>query len=278
MSEAKVLNVSAYLFKELPVESLQRLRSRLLARCIQLKLKGTILLTPEGINVCLAGGKAEVYEALDLLAEEGFTDLPIKESYSDSQPFTRMLVRIKKEVIAFGKDEVVPHEHTAPHLPAEELRQWYESGKEMLVLDTRNTYEVKLGKFENAFAFDIETFREFPERVQELKQEWGDKPIVTYCTGGVRCEKAAEYMLQQGFKDVYQLDGGILRYFDHCGGDHYEGDCFVFDKRVALNPQQQTTGATVCYSCREPFQAGEQPQDDVCPHCDKSVRGRRQVA
>ena len=243
-----VMNISAYLFKNIDAEILPQLRKDLLDKCRGLSLKGTILISPEGINSFLAGGAAAVQAALAYIESLGFEDLPVKVSYSERQPFCRMLVRIKQEIIAFGFDDVQPSQHTAPHLSPEDLHKWYQDGEDMLVLDARNDYEVKMGKFKDAFDFDIRTFREFPGRVKELKKEWADKPVVTYCTGGVRCEKAAEYMLQQGFKKVYQLDGGILNYFDKCGGDNYEGDCFVFDSRVALNPQQEETegGGLLC--------------------------------
>ena len=273
-----VMNISAYLFQDIAADYLPELRQTLLDQCRGLNLKGTILISPEGINAFLAGKPSAVEEALHFINDLGFKDLPVKVSYSDDQPFKRMLVRIKKEIIAFGFDSVKPAQHTAPHLAPEELHKWYAEGEDMLVLDTRNDYEVKMGKFKDAHDFDIRTFREFPDKINELKQDWADKPVVTYCTGGVRCEKAAEYMLQQGFKKVYQLDGGILNYFEQCGGDNYEGDCFVFDSRVAVNPKQEETSAVVCFACREPMQLSEKPADGICPFCNKSMQGRRQVA
>jgi UPF0176 protein len=273
-----IMNISAYLFKSIDESSLPAMRKDLLDKCRGLSLKGTILISPEGINAFLAGEPAAVNRALAFIDDLDFKDLPVKISYSDAQPFNRMLVRIKKEIIAFGLDQVQPADHTAPHLAPEDLHKWYQDGEDMLVLDTRNDYEVKMGKFKDAFDFDIRNFREFPERIKELKEKWADKPVVTYCTGGVRCEKAAEYMLQEGFNKVYQLDGGILNYFDKCGGDNYEGDCFVFDSRVALNPQQEQTDAVVCYACREPMQLSEKPADDICPFCSKSMHGRRGAA
>ena len=127
----------------------------------------------------------------------------------------------------------------------------------MLVLDTRNDYEVKIGTFAEAKDFNIRTFKQFIAKVATLDPAYKKKPVVTFCTGGIRCEKAAEYMHQQGFEQVYQLEGGILHYFEQCGGAHYQGDCFVFDKRVALDPSMHATEAQVCYSCRMPLQPGE---------------------
>lgn len=270
--------LSVYQFKAIPAAQLPVLRKNWRERCLSLHLKGTILLSPEGINAFLAGTASAVAAMRTEFETAGFEDMPYKYSYCDEPPFTRMLVRLKREIITFKQSTVEPEKHTAPHLPAETLRQWYADGKDMLVLDTRNDYEVRVGKFKQAIDFNIQNFTDFTRQISQLPPEAKEKPVVTYCTGGIRCEKAAEWMLQAGFKNVYQLDGGILRYFETCGGDHYEGDCFVFDKRVALSPDLKPTEAKLCFSCWQPLQKDEQPVDDICPYCHKHMGGKRALA
>lgn len=265
-----IVNVSAYRFIDLPKDHLPTLRTQLLKKANACQLKGTILLGTEGINLFLAGERDDIDAYKSFLNHfEQFSNLFYKESFSTYRPFTRMLVRIKKEIIPMGRREVMPAKKTAMHLAPEVFKQWYEKQHDMIVLDTRNDYEVALGTFKNAIDLNIEHFRDFPDAIKLLPKEIKQKPIVTFCTGGIRCEKAAEYMLQQGFEQVYQLDGGIINYFEKCGGAFYEGECFVFDKRVALDTNLQETQTTQCYKCREPLSVAQQTQE-VCPHCHKA--------
>ena len=166
---------------------------------------------------------------------------------------------------------------TGQHLSAHEFKRWYDENKDMIVLDTRNDYEVALGTFKNAMDLNIETFRAFPDAVQELSDEIKDKPVVTFCTGGIRCEKASQYMINQGFKEVYQLDGGILKYFEECGGEHYDGECFVFDKRVSLDSSLSETAVTQCYAAtRMPLTVDLQKDNGECAHCGgNALTGQR---
>jgi UPF0176 protein len=272
MSQLSIVNISAYKFVSLDELRLPVLKQALLEKALSLDLKGTILLSTEGINLFIAAPPAvwaEYRTYLETYPE--FLGLPYKESFSDHKPFTRMLVRIKKEIISMGCHEIQPENHTAAHVSPQQLKQWYDEGKEMMVLDTRNDYEVELGSFESAVDFNIESFREFPDAVDMLPTSAKEMPIVTFCTGGIRCEKAAELMLRKGFREVYQLDGGILNYFEQCGGDHYEGECFVFDKRVALNSNLNETKTRQCYACRAPLPPSQQREDSTCPHCDRHV-------
>jgi predicted sulfurtransferase len=229
-----IINIAAYKFVDL--EALPELKQALKARCEELHLKGTILIGREGINLFVAG----VSEAIDsfkktLCAHAAFSDIIFKESLSDYQPFKRMLVKIKKEIIPFGMPEISPAKNPAPRLSPQELKSWYEQGKEMVILDTRNSFEAKVGTFKQAMHLDIRSFRDFPQAAKKLDQAFKNKPVVTFCTGGIRCEKAAPLLQQMGFKEVYQLDGGILKYFEECGSAFFEGECFVFDQRVALD-------------------------------------------
>ncbi|MDP4626457.1 MAG: pseudouridine synthase [Akkermansiaceae bacterium] len=268
-----VTNFAAYRFVELT--GLKELREELVELCKGVGLKGTILLSTEGINLFVAGSAEAVGVMLGRLREiPGLEDFEGKVSESEDQPFRRMLVRIKKEIIAFGVDGVEPGKRTSPKLQAKELKQWLDEGRKITLLDTRNDYEVKLGTFEGAVVPDIKTFREFPKAVRELPQEMKDETVVMFCTGGIRCEKAGPFMEMEGFKNIYQLDGGILKYFEECGGDHYDGECFVFDQRVGVDPALRETDTAVCYACQAPLDAED--QEDVryvagvtCPHCFK---------
>ena len=201
-----------------------------------------ILLSTEGINLFLAGTRGNIDSFLEKLRVcPEFSDLEVKESISDHQPFSRMLVRLKKEIIAMGHDEIRPHQQSSPKLSAKELKKWLDEGRDVTLLDVRNDYEVEVGTFKDAVPIGVDSFRDFPDAAEKLPGELKQKPIVMFCTGGIRCEKAGPLMENQGFQEIYQLDGGILKYFEECGGDHYDGDCFVFDKRVVLDPGLQET-------------------------------------
>ncbi len=270
----KIVNIAAYKFVALP--DLRSLRARLLALCKSWELKGTILLSPEGINLFVAGAA----EKIDLLLAElrgipGLEDLQSKISETEHQPFTRMLVRLKKEIIAFGVEGINPAQKTSPKLAARELKQWLDEGRPVTLLDTRNDYEVKLGTFKNARPIGIDHFREFPDAVRTLPPELKEQPIVMFCTGGIRCEKAGPFMEREGFKNIFQLDGGILKYFEQCGGAHYDGECFVFDQRVGIDPSLQETEATQCFRCLTPLTEADQKDaryvsGQSCPYCFKS--------
>ena len=274
------VNIAAYKFVTL--DRLEERRDQLRSFCDARALKGTILLTPEGINLFIAGTDCAVEELLAILRNQSeFSDLEAKISYSDHQPFERMLVKIKDEIIAFGVDGVDPRQRTSPKLAPKQLKEWLDSGKDVLLLDTRNDYEVRVGTFENALPIGVDHFRDFPEAVERLPDETKEKPIVMFCTGGIRCEKAGPFMEQAGFRDVYQLEGGILKYFEECGGDHYEGECFVFDKRVALDPELKETETTQCYACLAPLTPEDQQSQKydpphACPHCYESPEAANQ--
>jgi RluA family pseudouridine synthase len=269
-----IINIAAYRF--LPLSDLRPLRARLQRQCKDWELKGTILLSPEGINLFVAG-TAESIELLltDLRSWPGLETLQPKVSETDHQPFRRMLVRIKKEIIAFGVEGIDPARRTSPKLAPRELKRWLDEGRPITLLDTRNDYEVKLGTFRNALPIGIDQFREFPQAVGKLSPDLKEQPIVMFCTGGIRCEKAGPFMEREGFKNVFQLDGGILKYFEECGGEHYDGECFVFDGRVGVDASLQETDSLQCFNCQSPLtQADQQHEHYVagksCPYCFKS--------
>lgn len=270
-TQLPILNIAAYKFAEL--QGLPELRERLRAECRAAALKGSILLSPEGINLFVAGEPAAVEQLLATLRSiPGLENLAEKRSESTEQPFNRMLVKIKEEIIAFGVEGINPARHTSPRITAKELKQWIDEGREFTLLDTRNTYEVKLGTFAGATTLPIRHFRKFPEAVAQLPEEMKDRPVVSFCTGGIRCEKAAPYLEMAGFREVLQLEGGILKYFEECGGAHWNGECFVFDKRVGVDPSLQETGSQLCFACQEPLTAEEvkDPRyvyEQSCPYC-----------
>ncbi len=267
----KFCNISAYKF--VPVDNIAELKAAWLPVCKSKGLKGTILLSSEGINMFLAGAESKIDSLLELIQSDArFDSLPVKKSFSDYQPFNRMLIRLKKEIISMGVEEIQPSTKTSPKISAQQLKQWLDEGKELTLLDVRNDYEIEIGTFDDAIDLDIDHFREFPAATKKLDDAVKKKPVVMFCTGGIRCEKAGPLMQQRGFEEVYQLDGGILRYFEEVGGAHYDGECFVFDQRVAVDPQLNETGTTQCYACQAVITEQDQQSQlydppHACPHC-----------
>jgi len=279
VSDLPITNISCYKFA--PLSDLKSLRESLQLMCKERGLKGTILLSTEGINFFIAGARSDVDALVDVLrAIPGLEDLAPKYSFNEHQPFNRMLVRIKKEIIAFGVEGIDPSRYTSPHLKAAELKRWLDEGRPIVLLDTRNDYEVKLGTFKGATVIGVDTFRNFPEAVRRLPPELKKQPIVSFCTGGIRCEKAAPFLESEGFEQVWQLDGGILKYFEEVGGDHWEGECFVFDQRVGVDPALRETEATKCFICQSPL-SDEDQQDPryvegkSCHYCFKTTDEQR---
>ena len=271
MDNKKVVNIAGYRFVDL--DDRDELREPFLNRCEELDLKGTILLSSNGINFSLSGSQESVDRYLEFLeSDERFIGIPLKVTYNDYQPFRRMLVRLKKEIISLGMDDIRPVEFTGPNIKPNEFQEMLDNEEEVIVLDTRNDYEVRVGTFKNAIDLKIPSFRDFPEAVSNLPEEYKKKPIVMFCTGGIRCEKASAVMLKSGFENVKQLEGGILDYFKDTDASHWDGDCFVFDDRVAIDKGLNETDYVMCYSCREPLTKEEvrSPNykvDDYCPYC-----------
>ena len=235
-----VLNISAYLFTQ--ITDREQLRPILLARANAAELKGTILLAEEGINMFLAGRADAVRGFVDeLRLDARFAGLTTKESWSEEQPFRKMLVKLKGEIIRMNHPTIRPIEGRAPAVTPKTLKRWLDQGhddegREVVMLDTRNAFEVDYGTFEGALDWRIGRFTQFPDQASAHRDEFEGKTVVSFCTGGIRCEKAAIYMQDEGI-NALQLDGGILGYFEHVGRDHYEGECFVFDEREALTPE-----------------------------------------
>jgi UPF0176 protein len=264
------INISGYLFTKL--DNLDVLQQGLKENCTKLGLKGTILLGTEGINAFVCGIRSTIDAFYQYISELGFAKIPFKESPSQHVPFNRMVVRIKPEIVTMGVPEISPSEQPAPPISAQMFKHWLDENKDMILLDTRNRYEIELGKFNHAIELEIDQFRDFPQAIQTLPEEYKNKTVVTYCTGGIRGEKAALLLLSKGFKEVYQLQGGILKYFEEYGQAHFAGECFVFDKRISVNTHLEETQTIQCHACRHPVTAAEQLSslfiaDRSCPHC-----------
>ena len=238
-----VLNISSYQFVTL--RDAPALRDRLHAEALALGLKGTVLIAEEGINLFLAGPAEAVRSWVSMLkSDERFADLSPKESWSDAQPFKKLLVKVKGEIIRMNHPTIRPDERgdagRAPAVEPSTLLRWLDQGHDdegrpVVTLDTRNAFEVDYGTFEGAIDWRIDKFSEFPDAVLAHKDELEGKTVVSFCTGGIRCEKAALFMQEAGIDKVYQLEGGILKYFELTDGRHWQGDCFVFDEREALS-------------------------------------------
>jgi UPF0176 protein len=239
-------NIAAYKFVSLSTEELPLICKRLKRIGTDLGLLGTVLLATEGINLFLAGEQKSIANFIEqaLGGYPMFTDLLYKYSYSNFIPFKRLSVKIRNEIVTFKQAHIHP-DKGAPYITSKQLQRWLSNEHEFLLLDTRNEFEYEIGSFEKAIHLNITNFREFPKAVQKsnLKK---NKPIVTFCTGGIRCEKASAYLLENGFKEVYQLQGGILSYFEQCGNAHYQGHCFVFDDRMRLDSQLQPVTHSSC--------------------------------
>ncbi|MGY3041031.1 UPF0176 protein [Rhodanobacter sp. TND4EL1] len=234
-----IVNISAYKF--ISLDDLPALRERLLERCDALALKGTILLASEGINLFLAGNREQIDGFMSSLHEDPrFADIAPKESLSDAVPFGRMRVRIKREIITMQAPTIRPEGGRAPVVDAPTLQRWLDQGhddhgREVVLLDTRNDYETDLGKFTQAVDYRIASFTAFPAAIAADSTRFEGKTLVSYCTGGIRCEKAVLHMQNLGMQHVYQLEGGILKYLEQTDGTHWSGDCFVFDGRGAID-------------------------------------------
>lgn len=234
-----VLNISAYRFAHLddPAVLAQRIEERALAD----GLRGTVLLAGEGINLFVAGPADTVRGFVAWLREmPALAGLETKESWSENPPFGKLRVKVKPEIIRMNHPAVQPQSGRAPAVDATTLARWLDQGHDddgrpVLMLDTRNDFEVGHGRFRDAVHWQLDKFSDFPQAVAEHAEALRGKTVVSYCTGGIRCEKAALFMREIGVEHVLQLDGGILKYFEETGGAHFEGNCFVFDERRAVD-------------------------------------------
>ncbi len=240
MPTTTVLNLAAYRFW--PIDEPQSVRVQLFERGQALGIRGTILVSSEGLNAVLAGPEQDCRDMLATMRGlPGFAPIVAKESWSQTIPFRRFKVKVKREIIRMDHPTIRPVEARAPTVDAPTLARWLDQGHDdahrpVVLLDTRNGFEVDHGGFAGALDWRLNQFTEFPKALAEHREALEGKTVVTYCTGGIRCEKAALYMQSVGLPDVLQLEGGILNYFELTDGRHYQGSCFVFDEREALAP------------------------------------------
>ena len=266
--------IIAALYKFVRLPDFRELRQPLLQRCLDLRLKGTFLLAPEGINGAVAGSREGVDGILDYLrAEPRFAGIMHKESCTAECPFHRMKVKLKQEIVSLGVEGVDPQNLGGKYVQPEDWNTEI-SRPDTLVLDVRNEYESGIGGFKNAVASHTGTFREFPEYMQQNLNPAEHSRVAMFCTGGIRCEKASSYLLSRGFREVLQLQGGILNYLEKIDRKDslWEGECFVFDSRVAVNHDLGEGDYEQCFACRRPItdkdMASEKYQPGVsCPHC-----------
>lgn len=274
----------AALYKFASLTDLDTMQADIQELCDTHNICGTLLIAHEGINGTIAGSREGIDTVLHTLRRyQGLQDLEHKESVATEEPFYRMKVRIKKEIVTMGQPDIDPNKVVGTYLSPEE---WNEviSDPETVVIDTRNDYEIKIGTFKNAINPHTETFREFPDYVQKNFDPAKHKKVAMFCTGGIRCEKASAYMKEMGFPEVYHLKGGILKYLEDMPEEKslWQGDCFVFDQRVAVGHGLKLTDYELCPSCRHPIGDAERKSDKyiegvVCPECFDKVSDERKM-
>ncbi|MGK7929976.1 MAG: rhodanese-related sulfurtransferase [Microcystaceae cyanobacterium] len=256
-----------YKFVDLP--NCEAKQKELLEICQQSQVKGTILLAKEGINGTIAGDRTGIDRVLNVLRSDAkLQDLEFKESYATYPPFKRLKVRIKSEIVTFGQPNANPNEQVGEYISPQ---QWNEllQDPEVTVIDTRNDYEVAIGSFKGAKNPHTDSFRQFPDYVAQQLDPQQHTKVAMFCTGGIRCEKASSYLLSQGFKAVYHLKGGILKYLAEIPDEEslWEGECFVFDERVAVKQGLSEGSYELCLSCGYPLSA----EDKASPHYEEGI-------
>ena len=251
------LTIAFYQFVSL--KNIDQLQAFILKFCQKNSIKGTILLASEGINGTISGDEKKIQKFIEFIKEDSFfkdnfKNLEHKESWASENPFYRMKVRLKKEIVALGVDGISPTKKVGEYVDPEDWNKLI-NDPNTIVIDTRNNYEVDIGTFKNSINPETETFREFPSYIDENLNNKQTKKVAMFCTGGIRCEKATSLMLEKGFKDVYHLKGGILKYLENIPKEEslWEGECFVFDERVTVDKELQPGEYYQCFGCRRPL-------------------------
>lgn len=270
--------VVAALYKFVALDDYQALREPLLEKMLQLDIKGTLLLAHEGINGTIAGSREGIDAILAWLKRDArFAQLEHKESLVDEPPFYRTKVKLKKEIVTLGVDGIDPNSMVGHYV---EPKDWNAliSDPDVIVVDTRNHYEYELGTFKGAIDPNTESFREFPQYVKDNLDPAKHKKVAMFCTGGIRCEKSTGLLLQQGFEQVYHLKGGILKYLEEVPQEQslWQGDCYVFDNRVAVNHQLEKSDYDLCHGCRFPITEADKQSEFYqagvcCPRCHDTL-------
>ncbi|BAZ02004.1 rhodanese domain-containing protein [Tolypothrix tenuis PCC 7101] len=278
------LQVVVALYKFVSLPDFAEKRESLLSYCQQQGIKGTILLAEEGINGTIAGSRQAIDAVLEFLrSDPRLTDIEYKESYATTPPFERMKVRLKSEIVTLGLPEVDPNEKVGIYVDPKEWNQLI-SDPEVTVIDTRNDYEVNIGTFTRAQNPQTQIFREFPEYVRQNLDPEKHKKVALFCTGGIRCEKASSFMLSQGFAEVYHLKGGILKYLEEVPTEEslWQGECFVFDERIAVRHGLEEGTYDMCESCGRPISEADKASPKyeegiTCPYCFDDLTEEKRV-
>ncbi|MCE2904658.1 MAG: rhodanese-related sulfurtransferase [Anabaena sp. CoA2_C59] len=270
----KKLTVVATLYKFINLPDCNELQTTLLSYCQSQRIKGTILLAQEGINGTIAGSRQQIDSFLTFIRSDSrFADLEYKESYTEIPPFERLKIRLKPEIVTLGLPEVDPNEKVGTYV---EPKNWNDliSNPEVIVIDTRNDYEISIGTFKGAENPQTQTFRDFPEYVKQNLDSHKHKKVAMFCTGGIRCEKASSYLISQGFQEVYHLKGGILKYLEEIPPEEslWEGECFIFDQRITVSHNLETGNQELCFGCGYPVSETDKTSPKYeksisCPHC-----------
>lgn len=262
------------LYKFVSLPDYEQLQPHIKDFCVARKIKGTLLLAEEGINGTICGEDQAIAEFLDFLkSDPRFSDISHKESYAKKQAFLRMKVRLKKEIVTLGVEGTNPNNTVGTYVDPQDWNDLI-SDPDVVVLDTRNIYEYEVGTFKGALDPHTETFREFPEFVKKNLDPTKNKKVAMFCTGGIRCEKASSYMLNQGFENVFHLKGGILKYLEKVSPEEslWEGECFVFDDRVTVRHGLEEGTFDQCHGCRRPITDHDKESEYYeagvsCPAC-----------
>ena len=266
------------LYKFVRLEAFEALREPLSNKMTSVDVKGTLLLAAEGINGTIAGPKAGVDAVLAFLGDQsGLDNISHKESYADDNPFHRTKVKLKKEIVTMGVEGIDPNLVVGTYVKPKDWNALI-SDPDVVLVDTRNDYEIEIGTFKGAINPNTETFREFPEYVEKNLDKNKHKKVAMYCTGGIRCEKSTAYLKEQGFEEVYHLEGGILKYLEEVPSTEtlWEGECFVFDGRVAVNHDLEQGQYDQCFACRFPLTEEEKKGEHYvkgvsCHRCHDKV-------
>ena len=285
MPEKNEILVAA-LYKFVEINDLLSLQDNLYNICEENNIMGTILIADEGINGTISGKHNEIKETISsLTSDERFSNIEIKYSSTDKQPFHRMKVRLKKEIVTIGLPEINPNKKVGRYVKPEDWNELI-SDPNVVVIDTRNKYETKIGSFQNALDPETSSFREFPDWVKKFKnsEDNTNKKIAMFCTGGIRCEKASSLMKEEGFEDVYHLQGGILKYLETIDKENslWNGECFVFDQRVCLTDELEVGSYKMCFACRMPITEEEMQNEKYiegisCIYCyDKTTEEKKE--
>lgn len=278
-----IIVAALYKFAKLP--DYRDMQPGVLDFCVAQGLKGTLLLAAEGINGTVAGTRAGIDALVSFLRTDArLADLEHKESYANEMPFYRMKVRLKKEIVTLGVPGIDPNEKVGIRVAPEDWNALI-SDPDVVLIDTRNGYEYDIGTFRGAIDPATDTFREFPDYVSKNLDPAKHKKVAMFCTGGIRCEKATSFMLEQGFEEVYHLQGGILKYLEKIPAEKslWEGECFVFDQRVAVGHGMALGEYDQCHACRYPVspqdKASPKYQEGIsCPHCFDSLTEDKRVS